>query len=215
MTYATSLHDLAPVRQAEVLAALAAVETAARPVPETSFRALQDPALRATLEQCLYEAGRVLLKVAGGWLSGYDDKVATRVAAEGLGVLPEDDRAVLTLVMIHSVAIPRSRGQLGGDSWLDAVPVERKELERSQLSNVRIGAALTRLRAAGILALGAKGSVRPSHQFLRLTPHVSRILWENLILVAEPSGVVAHVIRRRRQREEPDNSLSLASRETS
>ena len=215
MTYATSLHDLAPARQAEVLAALAAVETAAQPVPETSFRALQDPALRATLEQCLGEAGRVLLRVPGGWLSGYDDMIAARVAAEGLGVLPEDDRAVLALVMIHSVAIPRSRGQLTGDSWVDSVPVARKELERSQLSNVRIGAALTRLRAAGILGQGAKGTIRPSHQFLRLTPHVSRILWENLILLAEPGGVMAQVIRRRRQREQSANSPSLASGEIS
>lgn len=201
MTAATPLHDLAPARQADVLAALAAVETASLPVPEASFRALQDPALRASLAQCLDEAGRVLLKVHGGWLSGYDDAIAAHLAAEGLGSLSQDERAVLALVMIHCVAVPRARGQISSESWLEAVPVPRSELEKSQMTNVRIRAALTRLKAAGILRQGPKGTVRPSHQFLRLTPYMSRRLWENLMLVAQPDGVMASVIRRRRDRE--------------
>lgn len=46
----TPLRDLPPARQADVLAALAAVETADAPVPRTAFRALADGTLRTTLE---------------------------------------------------------------------------------------------------------------------------------------------------------------------
>lgn len=215
MTAGTPLHDLAPARQADVLAALAALETAAHPVQENTFLALQDPALRASLARCLDEAGRVLLKVDGGWLSGYDDDIAARLAAEGLGVLSLEDRAVLALVMIHCVAVPRARGRISSESWLDAIPVPRSELEKSQMSNARIGAALTRLRAAGILGQGPKGTVRPSHQFLRLTPYMSRRLWENLMLVAQPESVMAAVIRRRRANDATQPSSATSTMELS
>jgi hypothetical protein len=192
------LADLAPSRQADVLAALAAVETADAPVMESHFRGLLDPALRLVVAGCLAEAGRVLLKVGGGWLSGYDDQVRERFATEGLGVLPEDDRAVLTLVLIHCVAIPRAKGHLSGDSWLDAEPMPRAELSKSQIPENRIRASLQRLRDAGILGYGERRSIRPGPQFLRLTPAVSEALWQNLILLAQPDGVLADVIRRHR-----------------
>jgi hypothetical protein len=192
-----ALADLPPTRQADVLTALAAVETADAPVPESGFRGLLDPALRTVVARCLTESGRVLLKVGGGWLSGYDDAVAARFAGEGLGVLRIDDRAILTLVLIHCVAIPRAKGQLRGDSWLDAVPMPRSELSKSQIPENRIRASLQRLRDAGILGYGERRSIRPGPQFLRLTPAVSAALWENLILLAQPDGVMADVIRRR------------------
>lgn len=192
------LADLAPSRQADVLTALAAVETADAPVAESHLRGLLDPALRTVVAGCLAEAGRVLLKVGGGWLSGYDDQIRERFAAEGLGVLPEDDRAVLTLVLIHCVAIPRAKGRLRGDSWLNAEPMPRAELSKSQIPENRIRASLQRLRDAGILGYGERRSIRPGPQFLRLTPAVSEALWQNLILLAQPDGVLADVIRRHR-----------------
>ncbi|GAA0314560.1 hypothetical protein [Kineococcus aurantiacus] len=194
---AIALQDLPPARQADVLAALAAVETADEPVKASGFRALLDPSLTSTLRRCLAEAGRVLLHVEGGWLSGYDDQVATRLVQEGAGVLREDDRAVLTLVLLHAVAIPRSRGR-SGTAWSDAEPVAKEELYRSQVSRKAVDASVSRLRDAGILAYGAKHRIIPGPQFDRLTEQASASLWEELVLVAQPHGVMAHVIRRRR-----------------
>lgn len=195
---AVSLTDLPAGRQADVLAALAALETAETPVPASAFRALADPTLHATLQQCLAEQGRVLIKIGHGRLSGYDDAIAARLASEGIGVLPADDRAVLALVLLHAVAIPRAAGRLKGESWLDAEPVTNAELNRSQIPDSRIRASIRRLRDAGILRYGARRSILPGPQFARLTPAVSAQLWEELVLLAQPRGVMADVIRRRR-----------------
>ena len=205
------LVDLAPTRQADVLAALAAVETADAPVKGAHFRALLDPALRTVLAGCVAETGRVLLKVGDGWLSGYDDQVGELFATQGLGVLPEDDRAVLTLVLIHCVAIPRANGHLTGNSWLDAEPMPRTELSKSQIPENRIRASLQRLRDAGILGYGERRSIRPGPQFLRLTPSVSEALWQNLILLAQPDGVLADVIRRHRTADRPGTGACQSS----
>jgi hypothetical protein len=78
----------------------------------------------------------------------------------------------------------------------------RSELSKSQIPEVRIRAALQRLRGAGILRFGESRGIRPGYQFLRLTPQVSETLWQNLILLAQPEGVMADVIRRRRARTE-------------
>jgi hypothetical protein len=194
-----ALADLSPTRQSEVLAALTAVETAIEPVPKSALRALVDEALRATLTAALAEAGRVLVETEAGFISGYDDAIADRLAAEGIGVLPEDDRAVLALVLLHTVAIPRARGDLPStDDWM-GVPVARERLHDSrQISGVRIDAALRRLQDAGILRPGGRPSIVPGPQFGRLTPAASRRLFEELVLLAEPGGALADSIRRRR-----------------
>ncbi len=193
-----ALSDLPVGRQVDVLAALAAVETADQPVPPDGFRGLLDPALRATLDRCLRAQGRVLLKVGDGFLSGYEDDIGRQLAAEGAGVLPPDDRAVLALVLLHCVAIPRAAGRLRSDSWLDAEPVRKQDLVLSQVPESRVRGAVQRLRNAGILRYGARRSILPGPQFARLTPRVSAQLWENLILLAQPDGVMGDVIRRRR-----------------
>jgi len=194
----TALSDLPAGRQVDVLAALAAVETADQPVLPEAFRGLLDPALRATLDRCLRLQGRVLLRVGDGFLSGYDDGIGRQLAAEGTGVLPPDDRAVLALVLLHCVAIPRAAGRLRNDSWLDAEPVRKQDLVRSQVPESRVRGAVQRLRNAGILRYGARRSILPGPQFARLAPRVSAQLWENLILLAQPDGVMGDVIRRRR-----------------
>lgn len=196
---AAALAELSPARQSEVLAALTAVETAVEPVPKTALRSLVDEGLRATLTAVLAEAGRVLVETDAGFLSGYDDTIADRLVAEGIGVLPEDDRAVLTLVLLHTVAIPRARGDLPAtDDWT-GIPVPRERLHDSrQISGVRIDAALRRLQDAGILRPGGRPSIVPGPQFHRLTPDASRRVFEELVLLAEPGGALADSIRRRR-----------------
>ena len=198
MSAGLPLADLSPARQADVLAALAAVETADAPVPATAFRALAEPSLTATLRRCLAEGGRVLLKVGAGYLSGYDDRIGARLASAGLGVLPRDDRAVLTLVLLHCVAIPRAKGRLTSSAWTEGEPTTKDELARSQVPRTAIDGAVRRLRDAGLLRYGQRKTILPGPQFARLTPAVSEGLWEHLILVAQPHGVMADIIRRRR-----------------
>lgn len=193
------LGELSATRQSEVLAALTAVETATEPVPKSALRALMDEGMRATLAALLAEAGRVLVETDGGFLSGYDDAIAERLVEEGVGVLPPDDRAVLTLVLLHTVAIPRARGDLpAGNDWT-GVPVTRERLKDSrQLSGVAIDSALRRLQDAGVLRAGGRPLIVPGPQFARLTPVASRRLFEELILLAESGGALADSIRRRR-----------------
>ncbi len=197
-----ALTDLPDARQAEVLAALAAVETADEPLAPGDFRALLDPSLTAVLRRCLAEGGRVLLRIDGGWLSGYDDTVAARLADDGAGVLRADDRAVLALVLLHTVAIPRARGK-AGTSWSDAEPTSKDELAKSKIPRKTIDASVGRLRDAGVLAYGARHRIVPGPQFGRLTEKASASLWEELVLVAQPHGVMAQVIRRRRATRAP------------
>jgi hypothetical protein len=195
----TPLEVLAPARRADVLAAVCALEYASAPVPLASFRALAEPVLREAVGEVLAAAGRVLLTVGAGFLSGYDDRIADRLAAEGTGVLRPDDRAVLTLVLLFSVAIPRAEGRISPEgSWTQAQPVPRARLEKdTRIHKSVIDLALTRLQDAGIVRYTNDGLV-PGPQFDRLTPAMSARLFEELVLLAEPEGALAESIRRRR-----------------
>jgi hypothetical protein len=194
-----ALRMLAPARQADVIAAVCAVEHASAPVPLASFRALAEPALREVVAEVLAAAGRVLLTSGSGFLSGYDDRIADQLAEEGTGVLRADDRAVLTLVVLFSIAIPQAEGRISREgSWTRAQPVPRTRLENeTKIHKSVIGPALTRLQDAGIVRYTNDG-IAPGPQFDRLTPAMSASLFEELVLLAEPEGALAESIRRRR-----------------
>lgn len=196
---AIPLEELSPAMRTDALAALAAVETADSPVPEAAFRAFTDATLRPVLEQLLARAGRVLRTSGTGLISGYDDEIASRLADEGIGVLPPDDRAVLALVLLHTVAIPRAKGLIpAGSDWSIAHPVERRQLKNSRLSGQAIKWGVRRLQDAGILRSGHHPPIAPGPQFARLTDTASATLFEELILLCEPSGTLAESIHRRR-----------------
>jgi len=189
-----SSHDLMYVAEA-----VAAVEIATEPVAPAGFPALDDPGLRAEVECSLARLGRCLLRIDGGYLSAYDDTIADRLAAEGVGVLAPVDAAVLTLVMLRGIAVPRARGQREGEGFVGGVPLTIDELALNRhLGKRQIKAAVRRLRLAGILRPGHRADLVPGHQLLRLTPRRSQRLWEDLVLVAQPRGMLAEVIRRRR-----------------
>lgn len=205
------LQSLSEEARSEVLAALAAVETADAPVPGDAYRGLADPSLRGTLEEALQTAGRTLIARDGGWLSGYRNDVADRLAEEGLGVLRPKDRAVLALVLLHTVAIPRARGRIDAEApWTEAEPTTLEELERNRhLTQVDIKRSLRRLRSMGVLRYGHRAAIAPGPQFLRLTEARSAWLWEELLLLCQPDGMLAILIRRRRaerEREEAANA---------
>jgi hypothetical protein len=190
----------------EVLAAFAAVEHSPEPVPEVQLAALRDATMRRSLDGLLGRAGRTLIELGEQtWTSGYRDEVAAELAAAGWHSLPEIDRAVLVLVLVHSVAIPRSRGTLAGDAWTSGQPTMLTELQdASRIQPTDLRAALQRLRAAGLVQLvpqrvgvGQSAAYLPGPQMHRLTPAARRRLQEQMILAAAPSSPLAATIRAR------------------
>lgn len=190
--------------RSEVLAAVAALETSDEPIPEVAYSALHDSALREIVRQILAEAGRCLLSLGDArWSSGYDDEIADELIDAAIGQLAPTDRAVLTLVLLHTVAIPRAAGRIASPDWTVAEAVDRTVLHQSKaIPNGQIDRSIRRLQARGILRRGHGAEIRPGPQFLRLTEQRSRTLWEDLVLLCKPSGAQAAQIKRRRTREE-------------
>lgn len=193
-----ALTALPPARQADVLSVVCALETATGPLPATAYRALAEADLREVVTRLLAAAGRVLIPIGTRYTSGYDDQISDRLAAEGVGVLLPGDRAVLTLVLLFSVAIPRAEGKAAPEaSWTGGRPVSRERLRGTKVPNPVIKAAIQRLLDAGIIREVGPGLV-PGPQFDRLTQAMSAALFEELVLLAEPEGILADAIRRRR-----------------
>lgn len=188
----------------EVMAAVAAVETSEAPVPGAAYHALGDAGLRELVRETLAFAGRVLIDCGdGNWTSGYDDPIANELIAAGLGQLDITDRAVLAMVLLHCVAIPRAAGRITSPDWTEAEPVARELLHQNrEIPNVVIDRSIRRLQARGILRRGHRAEIRPGPQFLRLTELRSRALCEDLVLLCRPTSVQAASIRRRRTRHE-------------
>jgi DNA-binding transcriptional ArsR family regulator len=217
------LADLSERHRDEILAAFAAVENSPEPVPEAVATALRDATLRRSVEEMLNLIGRTLVRTGPGrWTSGYRDDIASQLTTgrltggpltKGGGhALPVTDRAVLTLVLIHSVAIPRTEGTLTGDTWVEGTPTPVEELQRrTQLPRGELRQSLGRLRAAGLVRVvparprpgnGVQGTAYlPGPQFHRLTEAARRRLQEELILAAGPDTPLAAAIRRRRSHQ--------------
>ncbi|WP_328992599.1 hypothetical protein OG394_00030 [Kribbella sp. NBC_01245] len=196
------LTDLSDRSRDEVLAAFSAVQYAAQPVAEVQLAGLRDVTLRRQVQKMLKLIGRTLVNVAGThWTSGYLDDVAETLTAQGWQPLSAVDRAVLVLVLVHSVAIPRSEGILTGDSWKSARPTTVDELRTAKISSEDRRLALQRLRAAGLVQLAGDRSGGPSYvpgpQLQRLTPAARRRLQDQLILAAAPASPIAAAIRAR------------------
>lgn len=196
------LQDLSDRARDEVLAAFSAVQYAAHPVAEVQLAGLRDVTLRRHVQKMLKLIGRTLVHVDGThWTSGYADDIAATLTTQGWQPLSVVDRAVLVLVLIHSVAIPRSEGILTGDSWKSARPTTVDELRTTRISGEERRLALQRLRAAGLIQLSGDHSGGPSYipgpQLQRLTPAARRRLQDQLILAAAPASPIAEAIRAR------------------
>ncbi|WP_236668160.1 MULTISPECIES: hypothetical protein [unclassified Nonomuraea] len=148
-------------------------------------------------------ADRAQEAVPGAAAVGRAKAVAGRGNGPAGARLGVSERAVLTLVLVHSVAIPRAEGLLPEDSWLSPHPTPVDELRRhTQLPIGELEAALRTLRHAGLLgqvkAGEEAGGYVPGPQFHRLTPAARRRLQEELILAAGPSTPLATAVRARR-----------------
>lgn len=207
------LQPLGDKQRDALVAAWAALEYGSEPASEVALPALRDAALRHLLDQMLRQTGRTLVPAgAYMWTSGCRDDIAAELAANGWGVLPPLERATLTLVLIHSVAIPRAEGRLGGDDWQSAHPTTPTRLRK--LSQVhgqrRLSDALQWLRAAGLVRAVrgadpemAGASYVPGPALHRLTPAARLRLQENLILAVGPDTALAAAITVRRSLGRP------------
>ncbi|WP_405649625.1 hypothetical protein OG581_52540 [Streptomyces sp. NBC_01386] len=184
-----------------VRSAIASLETARRPLPRASLPGLTDPAMRSLAERFLLSCGRHLLQTPdGNWITGATDPVADALVEEETGTLTDVERAVLALVLLHTVAIPRAQGRHRHSRWTGephAVTLATLASNR-KISKAAMSAALRRLRAAGMVAESTTGRYIPGPALDRLTEQRSGLLWEDLILVGRPDGHLAAAIRRRR-----------------
>jgi DNA-binding MarR family transcriptional regulator len=199
------LAELSERHRDEVLAGFAAVENSPEPVSEAILLALRDVTLRRHVQDMLHTIGRTLVRVGSHqWTSGYRDDVVADLTGSGWNPLPVTDRAVLVLILVYSVAIPRTEGTAHGDSWVSAKPTPMEELHRyAQVHRKDVRQSLRRLRAAGLVQVLAGRDRRgtaylPGPQFHRLTDAARRRLQEELILAAGPDTPLAAAIRARR-----------------
>jgi DNA-binding transcriptional ArsR family regulator len=185
---------------------IAALETARGPLARSDLTPLADPAIRAQAAHALAGCGRQLLCTPeGNWITGYPDPVAQALIAEGSGVPSRAERAVLALVLLHTVAIPRARGHHRHARWANTShPVTADELALNRaITKTTIRHALRKLRTAGLVAEAAPGRYIPGPALERLTAHRAEALWEDLILIGRPDGHLAAAIRQRRAAPRP------------
>jgi biotin operon repressor len=189
-----SIHDTL------VRAAVTALENAQGPVARSDLSMLADPAIRHATENALAGCGRnLILTPEGSWTTGYPDHIAKALAREQAGTLGKEQRAVLALVLLRAVAIPRAQGLLDGAWTSSSHPVTLDELAANRpLSRTKISDALQGLRAAGYIASTPSGGYILGPAMARLSPAGVETLWEDLIVLARPNGYMAERIRARR-----------------
>jgi hypothetical protein len=193
---------VSPDEEAAVRDAIGALEIAEGVVAASAFAALREPALRRVVGERLAACGRALISTEEGWVSGYDDQAADAVADLGIGVLSPADRAVLALVLLRTVAIPRARGELSGTAWVTpdgARPTSIAELNHNRhLSKKQITESVRKLRTLGLLRPGHRAGILPGPALHRLSAQRAAWLWEDLLMLAAPDSAYARVLRARR-----------------
>ncbi|MEU8058646.1 hypothetical protein [Microbispora bryophytorum] len=179
---------------------ICALETAEGPIRRADLPMLADPAIRAAVEITLARCGRTLISVGShSWITGYPVAVASALARNQLGTLQPMERAVLALVLLHTVAIPRARGTHLDDTWASTHPVHMDTLIANRtIKRTAAVAALRGLRRAGFVATAKAGGYLPGPALLRLTPTQRNLLWEDLIVLGRPNGYMARRIREQR-----------------
>ncbi len=161
--------------------AIGALEIADGLVPSGVFPALEDPALRKTgrhtprgvrsnADQCRRRVDE-----------RYRDDVADALVELDIGVLAPEDRAVLVLILLRTVAIPRARGSRIGETWgttdgAKGTSVDELALNRT-ISKTQIKESVRNLSTHGLVDRH-RGLLFPGPALLRLTPARSTRLWE-------------------------------------
>jgi hypothetical protein len=193
-----------PVDSTETMvrAAVTALETAQGPIIRADLPALADPAIRRATEEALTKCGRTLISTPnGGWTTGYLDHIAQALAAEDSGTLSRTERAVLALVLLRTVAIPRAQGQHYHSEWIGTGhPTTLGELSANRhLPKAVIVEAIRGLRVAGYVTTTSSGGYVPGPALARLSPANREALWEDLVILGRPNGYMSEKIRSRRR----------------
>lgn len=186
--------------QTSVRAIVTALEIAQGPVIASDLPTLRDPAVRRAVEDVLGDTGRTLISGPdGAWTTGYPDPIAEQLANEGTGTLTARQRAVLTLILLRTVAIPRALGNQLHDGWAGSShPVTLETLAANRhLSRSTITDALRGLRTCGYVT-STPGGYIPGPALARLSANSRQSLWEDLIVLGRPDGYLADQIRSRR-----------------
>jgi biotin operon repressor len=194
-----------------VRATVTALESAQGPVARSDLPALADPALRRATQAGLARCGRTLIATAdGSWTTGYLDHIAEALAAARVGTLSREEKAVLALILLRAVAIPRAQGRLD-DAWTSSShPVTLEEIAANrQLARAAINEALRGLRAAGYVTSASSGGYILGPAMARLSPAGTQALWEDLIVLARPNGYMADKIRSKRRAEHQEARSAL------
>lgn len=194
---------------AAVAHAIAVLEQAHRLVGASVLPALAHPDLRPVIDAQLDAVGRVVIEHHGedgeveGYSSGHADDIAEQLAAEGLGILPPLERAVVALVLLRCVAMPAARGR-APRRWSDAPPVRLARLHDNRpVGNTAITEALNRLHDQHVLVNGRAVGIRPGPAFDRLTSGQRRRIEEDLFILAAPADPVAAALQQQRSQEVP------------
>ncbi|GIH73433.1 helix-turn-helix domain-containing protein [Sphaerimonospora thailandensis] len=190
-----------------------ALEAARRPLTPRCVAALADPETRMRVEQMLAGLGRCLVRTSNGmWTTGYPDPVAEALASAGIGTLTRTERAVLALVLVHTVALPRAQGRHAHPEWnITRHTVTVNELARNRsLTQTAIRQALRSLRSAGMVDTEGPGNYIPGPALQRLSPARVAALWEDLILAGRPGGHLARAIAERRAASQTTTSPQKA-----
>lgn len=206
---------LATSDTAAVSSIVAALEIAETPVAQSDLSQLGEPATRTAVAEALEACGRALVAVPDkGWTTGYSEDVSRVLARTGCGTLGTVERAVLALVLLRTVAIPRARGLHQGDSWtVSQTSTTLDELAKTRgLSRVAIVDALRELRRIGYVSAKPSGGYVPGPAFTRLNQRHRAMLWEDLIILARPNGYMAERIRA--QRAEVPADVTEQARDT-
>lgn len=191
-----------------------ALEISEGPIRPADLPMLADPAVRSAVDTILARCGRTLLSLgAQGWITGYPDGVATVLAREKFGTLGSTERAVLALILLHTVAIPRAKGAHLDDSWGSKHPVQMDTLlANRKIKRTAATAALRGLRRAGFVIGAQGGGYLPGSAMLRLTSTQRNLLWEDMILLGRPNGYMAQRIREQRQATAQTHERNLESK---
>jgi hypothetical protein len=174
---------------------VAALEHAAGSVTPDRVPDLARADVAASVMAQLAAAGRTLVEhtVEGrpvAYASGYDDTVADRLADEGLGVLDPFDAAVVTLVLLHTVALPAARGR-EPVPWSSATGVSYDRLaDARRCPTGAVKQAVSRLDAARVLTNARSYGIRPGPALDRLTPAQRRRVEARLAALAMPDDPV-------------------------
>lgn len=200
------------VHEAAISSIIAALECAQGPVARADVAMLADPAVRASVSGALRAGGRDLIDAEGSWTTGYSHAVAVTLADNGWGTLTTHERAVLALVLLRTVAIPRARGAHEDDRWTtSAHPTSLDELAKNrQVSKAAVSEALRGLRNKGYVAPASAGGYIPGPALARITPRLRTMLWEDLVILGRPDGYMATRIRQQREQAATPGALPHA-----